>query len=198
MFGLGMSSVDRKFLQHAEATLSDLAVAGINVKEVARKIYDEVKIDAQRRYGKAMYSNGLDKVLQNTPAIEKRILDGVTMADIQNYWSRPIIVGLLDAKIAEMMNYVFMATAQQQGRDLIAAARDLRRSSPTFGDPGGWDLEAPVNAGLTQEDAYLYPELAARIMVWRQKTSRSDQDKALEGFSSFNAMVRALIRSGRM
>jgi hypothetical protein len=55
-----------------------------------------------------------------------------------------------------------------------------------------------VNEVFSQQDADLYLEFMTRVGQWRQKTSETNQANILAQYTSFNAMVRDLVKQGQI
>ena len=200
MFGSGMSAKDKWILQQTEQMLAALAVAsGEPLKPLAKQIFDEVKNDAVARYGDSMYSesNG-DRLVQNQALLAKRTAAGLTVDDVRNYWNMPVLLSLVRLKVLELTDFVVTEVAEKSGKDIVSFARERRKKEPMYGDPEKWNAAAPANQGFSMEDADIYPEFLMRVGRWQEKNSAEAQAALLSGYSSFNAMVRALVRLGKL
>ena len=103
---------------------------------------------------------------------------------------------LLQAKIMELTQFIELDVARQQGNDLQEVVRNRRREKPVYGDPDLWDHSLPVNECFSREDADIYIELFMRVGRWHARTPTQKQSELLANYSSFNAMVRGLVKQG--
>lgn len=200
MFGIGMSPKDKWILEQTEQMLGPLAAAsGEALKPLARKLFDEVKADAVARYGDNAYSesNG-DRIVQNKPVLDKRLAAGLTVDDVRNYWNMPVLLSLVRLKVLELTDFVIIDAAQNAGKDVVAVARERRRKEPRYGDPEKWDANLPANQGFGVEDADIYPEFGVRVGKWQAATPQAEQTALVGQYTSFNAMVRALVRDRKI
>jgi len=202
MFGFGMTPIDKAILVQTEQMLSVYSQLGMNVKNTARKIFDEVRKDLLGHGPDAVQRLYLEdlghRFVENPSYLKPRERDSVTIEDIIEYWKPPALLVAISARIVTMQQFMELDAARQQGKDLTEFMRHYRRHSPIFGDPESWDATLPVNAVFTKDDADIYIELFSRVSEWRQKTPLTDQHSLMERHTSFNAMVRALIKQGAL
>jgi hypothetical protein len=199
MFGIRSSNQDQALLAQTEKMLVPFVHAGIDAGLIARKIFDEAKAEGQGRFGKDIYGNTFgDRAVTNGEFMAPRLAAGLTVEDVQDYWNRPLLLGLIEFKVREFMDFIATDVAQQQGESLLGAVRERRMSGPSYGLPSKWDPNLPANKGLTAEDADLYPEFAVRVGRWQERIPPEDQEVLVANYSSFNALVRSLIRQGAL
>ena len=197
MSGIRNPTNDQAMLAQTEKMLAAFAHAGVDVGPIARKIFDEAKAEALDRIGEDIYATTFgDRMIANDAFMAPRLAAGLTVEDVQDYWNRPLLLGLIEFKVREFMDFLAVDIAQQQGESLVEAARERRMSGPIYGVPSKWDPNLPTNKGLTTEDADLYPEFAARVGRWQERFTPEDQMALAANYSSFNAMVRSLVRQG--
>ena len=200
MFGFGMSAKDKWHLAQTEILLTPLAtMMETDVKPLARQLFDKVKAEAVKKHGNNIYSESLgDQVIANEPFLAKRLVAGLTKDDVRNHWNQPMLMQLLQVQVLEMTDFIALDVARAQGRDLQEVARDSRRTNPKWGDPDAWDANLPVNKCFTKDDADIFMELFLRVGRWREKTSPTEQNEMLSKYTSFNAMIRHLVRQGKL
>jgi hypothetical protein len=200
MFGFGMSAKDKWILEQAEQMLAPLALlTGEDVKPLAKKLFDEVKADAVQRYGENAYAetNG-DRIIQNKAVLDKRLAAGLTVEDVRNYWNTPVLLSLMHLKVLELTDFIVIEMAEKSGKDIVEVAKERRRKEPRYGDPEKWDATKPANQGFSAEDADIYSEFQLRVRKWQAATSAEAQASCVSKFSSFNAMIRDLVRGGKL
>jgi hypothetical protein len=200
MFGFGMSAKDKWHLEQTEVLLTPLAIVmGEDVKSLARKIFDKVKAEAIQKHGNNIYSESLgDQLIAKEPFIAKRLAAGLTKDDVRNHWNQPMLMQLLQSQVQEMTSFIGLLVADRQGKDLQEVARNRRRRNPEWGDPDLWDATLPVNECFTKDDANIFFEFSFRVGSWQEKTPESVQNEMLSKYTSFNAMIRDLVRQGKL
>ncbi|MBI3373530.1 MAG: hypothetical protein HY017_17530 [Betaproteobacteria bacterium] len=196
----GMSSKDKWLLEQTELVLAPLApLIGTNVKPIARQFFEEMKADGIASYGDNIYSESYgDRIVTNQVVLAKRLAAGLTTDDVRNYWNKPVLLTLLHTKVRDFSEFCFIDVARQSGKDIVAVARDQRKRYPKYGDPEAWNPTLPANQGFTAEDADIYPEFILRVGQWQAQTAADEQAALLSQYTSFNAMIRALVNQGRL
>jgi hypothetical protein len=202
MFGFGMSAVDKAILRDTEKMLAAYSLGGIDVKSLSRRIFDETKselLNDNRGNAQNLYIENIgDRLIQSKKYFAPRQKAGLTEIDIQRFYNRPSLAVSIVVKINNMTKFILIDIARQNGNDLVQFARDNRRRSPIYGEPDLWDQTLPVNAIFSPEDADLYIEFMYRVGVWRERTPTAEQDGLVAQHTSFNAMIRNLVRQGKV
>ena len=172
---------------------------GIDAPALAKQLVEQVKSEAIQSGAQYLYAESIgDKVVTNQDMMAPRLAAGLTVEDVRDYWNLPPILTLVGTKVQEYGDFVAMHVAQQQGQDLIEVARERRKRRARFGDPSAWNPSLPVNAGFFPDDADIYPEFQIRVGRWQEKRTEYYQQESAKNFSSYNAMLRAMIRSGHV
>lgn len=200
MFGFGMSAKDKWHLAQTEIMLTPLAIMmETDVKSLARQLFDKVKAEAIQKHGNNIYSESLgDQVIAKEPFLAKRLAAGLTKDDVRNHWNQPMLMQLLQAQVLEMTAFIALDVAREQGKDLQEVARNRRRTNPEWGDPDAWNATLPVNECFTKDDADIFMEFYIRVGRWQEKTPQEVQKEMLSKYTSFNAMIRDLVRQGKL
>lgn len=166
--------------------------------ETAEKIVAEVLAEFRPR--------GIDpfKITQGDEYVRKqdfttpRIAAGLTLEDIRKHWNRPLIIGMGEFKMREMLNFIFIDIARMQGRDLVEADREYKKTFPRYGDPRNFDPTEKFNQELRPVDADIFPEFAGRVEAWRQRAGEAAVAQAIKAHGTLNAAVRALVSAGQL
>ncbi len=200
MFGFGMSAKDKWHLAQTEVMLTPLAIMmETDVKSLARQLFDKVKAEAIQKHGNNIYSESLgDQVIAKEPFLAKRLAAGLTKDDVRNHWNQPMLMQLLQVEVIQMTAFIAIDVAREQGKDLQEVARNRRRTNPEWGEPDAWNSTLPVNECFTKDDADIFMEFYFRVGRWREKTPQSEQKEMLSKYTSFNAMIRDLVRQGKL
>jgi hypothetical protein len=144
-----------------------------------------------------MYDDTLgDRMIANDAFMKPRLGAGLTSEDIRRYWNRPQILVLVGLKVGELADFLTARVAHKQGKDLVDVAREMRRRSARYSDPASWEQKHPTNEVFTSDDADIFPEFVMRVGPWLQRTSLSEQESLVGSHTSFNALVRDLMRNG--
>ena len=179
-------------------TFLALGVDPAQARKSAKDIFDEEKESLLSR------APGLDiyKTTQGTAYVgdqafmAPRLLAGLSASDVEAFWNRPLIMVFCEMKLREMLSFINLDVARQQGQDLDAAALRYKRVNPQYGDPTQWNSSLPGNKDLRECDTDIYLELATRVNSWRSKTPDSEVDRLVAEHGTFNAMVRELVSKG--
>lgn len=204
MFGFGMSSRDKWHLSQVEMMITPIALSsGQDVKTLARQFFDSTKEEAVKRMGENAYiENYGEKIITNKKElVEKRVAAGLTVDDIRNYWNQTPLMLEIQTKFLEMADFMALNVAQQLGKsdqELQAIVAGWRKTQPRWGDPEQWNPALPVNNGFSSVDADLYIEFYLRVNRWREKTPESTQNSLLKNFTSYNAMLRELVKDKQL
>ncbi len=210
MFGLfggnKNASKDQWHIEQLEKMLAPVAsLVGQDAKAMAKPFFEGTKKELLQQMGdKAYLENIGDQMIgqmsSNPKAkemIEKRLSAGLTLEDIRGYWNMTPLIHNLQNKVMEMSEYIELNVAQQMGKsmdELEAIAVNWRKTKPRWGDTEQWNPALSVNKSFNAEDADIYIEFYLRVNRWMEKTSQTQQTILLEGFNSYNAMLRDLIK----
>ena len=190
MFGFGRSARETAAINGFAIPLEALGLPSAEAVRAATKLVDEVLGDFRPR--------GIDpfKSTQGTEyaSVERftapRLSAGVTLDDIKAHWNRPLLLVVGEVKMRELVNFIVVDMARQQGKDTSAAALNYKKTFPRYGDPSRWDPTEKFNIGLTYEDRDIYPELATRVDGWRRKMSDGDVGALIAKHGTLNAAIR--------
>jgi hypothetical protein len=119
--------------------------------------------------------------------------DGVTDEDIRWYWNLPDIERRMMDKSERTCQYAFCLSKTEEGLSPEQAARDVRKALVMWGDP--------TDTQNTQGDDRPLPrELHRRVVTWIEQyyTQPGALRAKAAPFSTYNAMIRAEIRAGRL
>lgn len=200
MFGFGMSAKDKWHLAQTEIILTPLAIMmETDVKSLACQLFDKVKAEAIQKYGNNIYSESLgDQVITKEPFLAKRLAAGLTKDDIRNHWNQPLLMQLLQVEVLQMIAFIAIDVAREQGKNLQEVARNRRRTTSEWGDPDAWNATLLVNECFTKDDADIFMEFYIRVGRWQEKTPQAEQKEMLSKYTSFNAIIRDLVRQGKL
>jgi hypothetical protein len=202
MFGFGLSSLDKEIISILEVMLASWGLSEIAAKDTVRNVFEATKREVKSQFGGNIYATDAgDVFIKNDLFMAPRRTAGVTDSDVQRYWNRPVLLVLAESKLLMMGVATFvsdLSAKAQAGWDPLEAAREFRKVVPDYGDPTKWDHKHPAHRGLTLEDIHIYPELMPRVDAWCKRTSEEELKSLLRQYSTYNAMIRDLIRRGTL
>lgn len=190
MFGFGRPANEKAVINGFAPLVRPYCVDDAGAVQVATKIVDDVLAEIRRAGVDPFKTTSGNDYLGKPAFMEPRLAAGLTSDDILGYWNRPVVTVLGEHKVREYWARILFSVAQQQGKDLTAYAKEYRRSTVRYGDPAQWDPTNPMNEGLTESDADIYPEFLKRVDSWRQTLGEDLLEKYVAKHSSFNATVR--------
>ncbi len=170
-------------------------------KSLVKTSIQSAKEEARKAGTDKLPSNFGDLLLgrENTDAklrseFHNKRLEGVTDNDIRSYWNMNDIERRVLENMQQAMMYSTWKGARETGRTDIEAAVYARKFFPYYGDP--------QDTRVTSDDDRPLPiELLMRENVWYAKEMNRNPvefNKRLQEYSSFNALMRAEIRAGRL
>jgi len=200
MFGFGRHSKEKTVISSFESTFLAIGFSSAEARDKAEEIFDEVKKELLSRSPSLdIYMVNQGAIFSNDPNyMAPRLAAGLTARDVQAFWNRPLVMVMCETKLRELMNFMVIDIARQQGQDLNVVAGNHRKTTPHYGDPGQWNPAAPGNKGFNEQDADIYLEFAGRVEAWRAKTTEKEVDRLVAEHGSFNAMVRDLVSTGAL
>lgn len=204
MFGFGMSSRDKWHLGQVELMIASISTAsGQDAKILARQLFDSTKAEIVGSMGETAYAENFgDKLIENKKeAVEKRVSAGLSVEDIRDYWNQTPLIQNLRNKILEYSDFIAINVAQQLGKsdeEIHIMVAEWRRTKPRWGDPEQWNPALPINMGFSLIDADIYIEFYLRVNRWMEKAPGSDQKVLLKNFTSYNSMIRDLVKNNEL
>jgi len=180
-----------------------LASTGLSRREARKQVKQAIEDckEAAREEGTDEAPDNLgDQILeraeqdneQASRIVERARKEGATDEDIRQWWNmsdlrRRMICWAEDACV-RMPMYV---TATRHGLSEEEAGEKVRQYFPVYGDPDDTEMG-------TGDDRPLPHELRDRVEKYRRAHRKEDRRSKLEGYSSYNALVRDEIRSGNL
>lgn len=190
MFGFGRPANEKAVINGFAPLIRPYAVDDAGAVKVATQIVDSVLEELRRAGADPFKSTSGNEYVTKPAFMEPRLAAGLTPDDVLNYWNRPVVTILGEHKVREYWAFILFSMAQQQGKDLAAFAKEYRRTTVRYGDLAAWDPAHPMNQGLTEADANIYPEFLKRVDRWRKTLGDALLEQFVAQNSSFNAAVR--------
>lgn len=198
MFGFGRPAAEKEVIELFAKPLLELGQSPKDAKVAAAHLVDEILNEFKPRGIDPFKSTQGDDYSTREPFVKPRLAAGLTLADIKKHWNRPLIVSMGEMKLSQLLNFIMVDIARQQGKDERAAGTHYKRTVPRYGDPAKWDPADPYNRELKPEDADIYPEFAGRVDAWRAKTSQAEVDSLIAEHGTLNAVIRTLVAEKKL
>ena len=198
MFGLGRSAGEKAVINSFALQLQGIGLPERAAIDSATKLIDEVIAELRPNGVDLFKTTQGDEQVMKQAFITPRLEAGLVIDDIRRHWDRPLLIVFGEVKLRELVNFVIVDIARQQGTDIVAAGNHYKRTFPRYGDPRKWDPTEKFNQGLNEDDADLFPEFAGRVDSWQRKVGESYVAEAIQRYGSLNAAVRAEIAAGRL
>ena len=192
------SALRQAVINSLATPLTQIGMDDTSAVSAANKIVSEVISEFQPRGIDPFKSTQGDEYVARQDFTAPRLAAGLTLNDIRNHWNRSLVIVMGKFKMQEMLNFVFIDIARMQGRDLLEAGREYKKTFPRYGDPRKFDLSDNFNHRLRPIDADIFPEFASRVDAWRQRTGAAAVAQAIEANGTLNAAVRAMVSAGQL
>lgn len=197
MLGFGRPANEKAVIGLFEPTFLALGFSPEQAKESATSLFDNVKkelladspaLDLYKRTQGSICASDANYMAP-------RLKAGLTIQDVRSFWNRPYIVVMCETQFRDMIAFMAIDTARQQGQDVGEAIEKYNRTTVRYGDPAKWNSQSPNN-GLRDCDAPIYLEFATRVEAWTSKTPVTEIDRLVNKYGTFNALVRQLVSNG--
>ena len=135
MFGFGRRSNEKAVINQFALQFEAIGLDSSAALQNATKLVDEVLEETRPRGIDPFKSTQGNEYAERETFVSPRIAAGLTVADIKNHWNRPLLIVLCEMKMRELINFIVVDTARQQGRDTGAASLQYKQKFPRYGDP---------------------------------------------------------------
>ena len=198
MFGFGRSANEKAVINLFALQLEAISLPSREAVDAATKLVDEVLAEIRPRGIDPFKTTQGNDYIAREQFVAPRLAAGLTLENIRSHWNRPLLVVLCETKMREMINFIMINIAHQQGKDLVAAGNHYKKTFPRYGDPARWDPSETFNIGLRETDADVYPEFAGRVDAWQKRTGDAEVARLIEEHGTLNAVVRYNVASGSL
>ncbi len=183
---------EEKLLDYLIETQVQMGILAETAKPLARTMLHECIDEAEKRGLRGVTNLG-DQHTDDAEFMKKRLEAGLTEEDILWAWNRDYVILLAEDKLPNAIRMtLYLMFIEKDGMTPDEAVRQLRKMYIYYGDPDS------SHKNYQGEDADIYPEFARRYEEWRSKHSPEEEKELAEQYSTYNAMVRDLIRKGEM
>jgi len=192
MFNFGLNKEEIEILNNFIATLKPMGFNSIEVNKIAKRIIKDAIKGAKKENFYGVLNLG-DKLVKNKNFLNKRLKTGLTVNDIKFYWNRNAIMPFVEKAYDNLIRFsVFKNLQEKENLSSDEAIKKLRKAYIYYGIP---DESHP---NFQNEDADIYSEFSKRYEKWRDNTPFEKENELAETYTTYNAMVRDLIRKGKL
>jgi len=180
-----------------------LSRSGMSHREARRQARMGIKLckEAARREGSVHLPDHYGDILlegarKGRPECQRRVEraknEGATETDIRRWWNQSDLRRRMTCWAEDVaVRLPMYLAAKRHGLSDKEAEQKVRRFFPLYGDP----RDCRYGSG---DDRPLPHELRHRVENYRRNRSIAQMRKKIEQYSSYNALVRAEIRSGNL
>jgi hypothetical protein len=188
-----MVQLETRLLNEYSMSFQQMGMSPTDAMATTQLLLKKAKEKVQERGWSNRPPNEGDSILQQTPPhplLGVIRQDGVRDEEVRWWWNMPPLERLMIEQCDEFMRMAAFTDLMKRGYNADEAAKRVFRAHALFGDP----------RQAVGEDRPLPIELKGRtvqFMEWGR--AAPDQYRALlEQATSFNAIIRALIRAGKL
>jgi len=135
MFGMGSPAKEKAVINGFAAQFQSIGLDRSQATDSATNLVDEV-LEVRRSRGIDPFKTTQgDEYALREDFTAPRIAAGLTVTDIRAHWNRPLLVVMCEVKARELINFIVIPIAEQQGKDLVAAGDQYKKTFPRYGDP---------------------------------------------------------------
>ncbi len=185
------TSSEQQLLDYIQQTLSVSGLSSWLSSTGAKKILDSAIEEAKELGIYQQLGAGLSR-LERPNYLKNRIEAGLTEGDVREYLNLDPVYILSMEKLTNAIRLGVFKELIDQGKTSAEAVKTLRGVYIYYGDP------EVSHENFQNEDADIYHEFARRYEAWRSRTDIVTENELAKDYSTYNAMVRDLIRKGQI
>lgn len=157
----------------------------------SKRILDKAikEAEAEGRRGKKDLG---DEFVNNSKFMLRRRTLGLSDEDILKFWNRDYVWILAEEDMNIFIRFTYGKALIKSGVPSEEVTNETWKYFVSWGDP-----EKP-HPRFPGEDSYIFPEFVTRHEAWRSQYSLEKEREIASHYSTYNAMMRDLIRRGEM
>ncbi|MCK9381945.1 MAG: hypothetical protein M0P95_12905 [Sulfuritalea sp.] len=180
---------EKQYLKPIETAILANGVIRDEATSLAREILDAA-IERAQKTGLRGVKNLGDKAIRDERFTQKRLSAGLTKDDILRHLNRDYVMVVAEIMLIDAHRFSIFQTLTAEGESSANAVRFLRKTFFYCDDP------EKSHQAYQGDDADIYPEFTLRHEKWRSQISPAEVQELASRYSTYNAMVRDLIRKG--
>ncbi len=184
------SSAEKEILQQTILLLREMGLGYFRARSFAKEALSDCVAQAEADGFRHVRNLG-DLRVNEKDFIEPREEAGLNKDDIRRFWNRNYVHIMVEnyAPICDMTRFALYKELIGEGKTSKEAVRELRCVFIYYGDPEN------SHENFQGEDADIYHEFVYRFEKWRDGLTPADTQALSQQYSTYNAMVRAMIRN---
>jgi len=183
------SEDEKQYFDYIKKALLCNGVLQNEVETMAKRILDEAINKADKAGLRGVKTIG-NNAIKDEQFLSKRMKAGLTKDDVLKFLNRDYVWIVAENMLADAHRFSIYMTLVEEGKSSDEAVRFLRKTFAYFDDP------EKSHPNYQDEDADIYPEFTLRYENWRSQISPIEEQSLAKCYSTYNAMVRDLIRKG--
>ncbi len=180
---------EKQYFDYIKKVLLCNGVAPNEVESMAKQILDDAIKKAEKAGLRGVKTIG-NNAIKNEQFLNKRLKAGLTKDDVLTFLNRDYVWIIAENMLTDAHHLSIFMALTKDGKSDDEAVRILRKTFIQCDDP---EKSHPNYQG---EDANIYPEFTLRHENWRSQISPIEEQNLADQYSTYNAMVRDLIRKG--
>jgi tRNA splicing endonuclease len=183
------SEDEKKYFDYFKQTLLASSVAQKAAESLAKQILDDAIAQADKAGLRGISTLG-NRAVKDENFLNKRLKAGLTKEDILAFLNRDYVLIVAETKLTDAHRFAMYKTLVDDGKTSQEAVKFLRKTFLYCDDP------EKSHQNFQGEDADIYPEFTLRHENWRSQNSAAEIRDLASDYTTYNAMVRDLIRKG--
>lgn len=178
---------EKQYFDYIKKVLSLNGIKSNEVDAAAKQILDEAIKKADKAGLRGVKTIG-NNAIKNEQFLAKRLKSGLSKDDVLKFLNRDYVWIVAENMLTDAHRFSIYKTLIEDGESSEEAVKFLRKTFMYCDDP---EKSHPNYQG---EDADIYPEFTLRHENWRNQVSPAEEQSLAIQYSTYNAMVRDLIR----
>lgn len=180
---------EKQYFDYIKNVLLCSGVTQNEVESAAKQLLDEAIKKADKAGLRGVKTIG-NNAIKDGQFLNKRLKAGLTKDDVLKFLNRDYVWIVAENMLTDRYRFLIFMALTEDGKSGEDAVKILRKTFAYFGDP------EKSHQNYQGEDADIYPEFALRHENWRSQISPAEEQNLANQYSTYNAMVRDLIRKG--
>jgi hypothetical protein len=183
------SEDEKKYFDYFKQTLLESNIAQKSAESMAKQILDDAIARADKAGLRGITTLG-NSAVKDENFLNKRLKAGLTKEDILGFLNRDYVLIVAEGMLTDAHRLAIYKSLVEDGKSSQEAVKFLRKTFLYCDDP------EKSHQNFQSEDADIYPEFTQRHENWRGQLSAMEIRDLASDYTTYNAMVRDLIRKG--
>lgn len=180
---------EKQYFEYIKNVFLCNGVTENEAESASRQLLDEAIKKAEKANLRGV-KNIRDNAIKDEEFLRKRLEAGLTKDDVLKFSNRDYVWIVAENMLVDTHRFSIYVSLTENGKNSDEAVKFLRKTFIYCGDP------EKSHQNYQGEDADIYPEFISRHENWRSQISPTEEQNLANQYSTYNAMVRDLIRKG--